>query len=52
MNLNIKDLYFRQKGFRFVPEQLGRKTKSKGGHNWTEIRYEIGTVTYENLESN
>lgn len=46
MNLNIKDLYFSRKGFRFVPEQLGRKTRSKEGHNWTEIRYEIGTVIY------
>ena len=46
INLSIRDLYISRKVFRFVPEQLSRKAKSKDGHNWTEIRYEIGTVFY------
>lgn len=44
MNLSIRNLHIPLKVFRFVPEQLSRKAKSKDGHNWTEIRYEIGTV--------
>jgi len=44
--LSIRNLHIPLKVFRFVPEQLSRKAKSKDGHNWTEIRYEIGTIIY------
>jgi hypothetical protein len=46
INLNIRDLYNKKKGCRFVPEQLSRKAKSLDSQNWTGIRYEIGTVFY------
>ena len=39
-----QELVYSQKIFRFVPEQLSRKAKSLDSQNWTEIRYEIGTI--------
>jgi hypothetical protein len=39
-----QELVYSRKIFRFVPEQLSRKAKSLDSQNWTEIRYEIGTI--------
>jgi len=44
-----QELVYSQKIFRFVPEQLSRKAKSLDSQNWTEIRYEIGTIFYWNF---
>jgi len=41
-----QELVYSQKIFRFVLEQLSRKAKSLDSQNWTEIRYEIGTIFY------
>jgi len=44
-----QELVYSHKIFRFVPEQLSRKAKSLDSQNWTEIRYEIGTILLLNF---